>query len=78
MGGSWEMLLGVPFAPTRILFWVLFLRKRLTRPQGNCEGTRQLLLFGVERMFHAAQYKQSSVNEPQMDCPLATRRHLIK
>jgi hypothetical protein len=22
-------------APTRILFWVLFLRKRLTRPQGN-------------------------------------------
>jgi len=24
-----------PFAPTRILFWVLFLRKRFTRPQGN-------------------------------------------
>jgi hypothetical protein len=24
-----------PFAPTRILFCVLFLRKRLTRPQGN-------------------------------------------
>lgn len=26
---------GVPLAPTRILFWVLFFRKRLTRPQGN-------------------------------------------
>ena len=25
----------VPLAPTRILFWVLFFRKRLTRPQGN-------------------------------------------
>jgi hypothetical protein len=24
-----------PLAPTRILFWVLFLRKRLTRPHGN-------------------------------------------
>ena len=26
---------GIPLAPTRILFWVLFFRKRLTRPQGN-------------------------------------------
>ena len=35
--GSWEEAgkMDVPFAPTRILFWVLFLRKRLTRPQGN-------------------------------------------
>jgi hypothetical protein len=25
----------IPLAPTRILFWVLFFKKRLTRPQGN-------------------------------------------
>lgn len=25
----------IPLAPTRILFWVLFFKKRLTRPHGN-------------------------------------------
>lgn len=27
--------MNIPLAPTRILFWVLFFKKRLTRPQGN-------------------------------------------
>ncbi len=29
----------IPFAPTRILFCVLFFKNRLTRPQGNCRIT---------------------------------------
>lgn len=35
----------VPLAPTRILFWVLFFKKRFTRPHGNCKsGVRQRLI----------------------------------
>lgn len=33
--GNFQGALNIPLAPTRILFWVLVFRKRLTRPQGN-------------------------------------------
>ena len=38
----------VPLAPTRILFCVLFFRKRFTRPQGNWVRAEGLVrcLFG--------------------------------
>lgn len=36
-------LIDEPLAPTRILFWVLFLRNRLTRPQGNWRVKCQLV-----------------------------------
>lgn len=34
-GRSVDSRSNIPLAPTRILFWVLFFKKRLTRPQGN-------------------------------------------
>ena len=38
--GLLEMGLFIPLAPTRILFCVLFFKKRLTRPQGNYDENR--------------------------------------
>lgn len=59
----------IPLAPTRILFWVLFFKKRLTRPQGNCKFINVSLIIPL--IVNVARYglKLGSEEIPKREYP---------